>query len=233
MPDTTAMGLHGELLIRLVVGTMLGAIIGYERDVHGRPAGLRTHLLVALASTAFMLVSTYFVYFQHYGRGDLVEVDASRIAASVVTGVGFLGGGAILRTGLNVQGLTTAAGLWLVAAIGLSAGAGMYLESVVATALGVTALTALRRLEHKDDDVLRRRITVVLDQDAAPPLGSVLAALERRGIRAAPAEYERTVDERCVRFVFQARIPRACGDELLSVLEAYPGLRRVRVEPLS
>ena len=106
------MTLSAELLIRLVVGTALGGVIGYERDVHGRPAGLRTHLIVALASTTFMLVSTHFVYFQHYTRDDLVAVDTSRIA-SVVTGIGFLGGGAILRTGLGVQGLTTAAGLIL------------------------------------------------------------------------------------------------------------------------
>jgi len=97
----------------VVGGTVLGAIIGYERDVHGRPAGLRTHLIVALASTTFMLISTHFVYFQRYAKEDLVAVDTSRIAASVVTGVGCLGGGAILRTGINVQGLTTAAGLWL------------------------------------------------------------------------------------------------------------------------
>ena len=103
------MGNGVELLTRLVVGTVLGAIIGYERRLHGRPAGLRTHLLVGLASTTFMLVSTQFVYFQHYGKNDLVTIDTSRIAASVVTGVGFLGGGAILRIGANVQGLTTAA----------------------------------------------------------------------------------------------------------------------------
>jgi len=103
------MGHNSEFLVRLIVGTLLGAVIGYERHVHGRPAGLRTHLLVALASTTFMLVSTHFVYFQHYAKEDLVAVDTSRIAASVVTGVGFLGGGAILRTGITVQGLTTAA----------------------------------------------------------------------------------------------------------------------------
>lgn len=80
-----------ELLARLLVGTLLAAVIGYERHVHGRPAGLRTHLLVGLASTTFMLVSTQFVYFQHYTKDDLIAVDPSRIAASVVTGVGFLG----------------------------------------------------------------------------------------------------------------------------------------------
>ena len=96
---------------------------------------------------------------------------------SVVTGVGFLGGGAILRTGLNVQGLTTAAGLWLVAAIGLSAGAGMYTICVASTVLGVVALTVLRRFEHKEDVGLGRKVTLVLDE-TAPPLQAIIADLD-------------------------------------------------------
>src|SRR4030095_1316089 len=131
------MGNGVELLTRLVVGTVLGAVIGYERRLHGRPAGLRTHLLVALAATTFMIVSTHFVYFQHYAKEDLVAVDTSRIAGSVVNGGGLLGRGAILRTGVGIQGLTTAAALWLVAAIGLAAGGGMYAISVAATVIGV------------------------------------------------------------------------------------------------
>src|SRR4029450_489156 len=133
------MTLQMTLLARLLVGTALGAMIGYERQLHGRPAGRRTHLIVAPASTTFMIVSTHFVYFQHYAKEDLVAVDTSRIAASVVTGVGFLGAGAILRTGVGIQGLTTAAALWLVAAIGLAAGGGMYAISVAATVIGVVA----------------------------------------------------------------------------------------------
>src|SRR3954470_9365167 len=136
-----------ELVLRIVVGTALGAIIGYERDIHGRPAGLRTHALVALASATFMVVSTHLAYYQGYRPGDFTEIDGSRIAASVVSGIGFLAGGAILRTGISIQGLTTAAGLWLVAAIGLCSGAGMYVESIAATVLGVATLTMLRRFE--------------------------------------------------------------------------------------
>jgi putative Mg2+ transporter-C (MgtC) family protein len=218
-----------ELLTRLVVGTLLGAVIGYERHLHGRPAGLRTHLLVALASTTFMLVSTHFVYFQHYAKEDLVAVDTSRIAASVVTGVGFLGGGAILRTGLNVQGLTTAAGLWLVAAIGLSAGAGMYAVSVASTVLGVIALTVLRRVERKEDDVLRRRVTLLLDE-TAPPLTVLLAQLAQRGITVGPTEYDKQVDERRIQVTFQARVAKSRGEGLLTALESQPGVRRVRIE---
>src|ERR1700691_2143054 len=122
-----------EMLLRMGTGMILGAAIGYERERTGHPAGLRTHLLVALASATFMLVSTQFTYFQSYSKDDLIAVDTSRIAASVVTGIGFLGAGAILRTGISIQGLTTAASLWLVAAVGLAAGGGMYIVAAAAT----------------------------------------------------------------------------------------------------
>jgi putative Mg2+ transporter-C (MgtC) family protein len=222
----------GDLLIRLAVGTALGGVIGYERDVHGRPAGLRTHLIVALASTTFMLVSTHFVYFQHYTKDDLVTVDTSRIAASVVTGIGFLGGGAILRTGLGVQGLTTAAGLWLVAAIGLSAGAGMYAVSVTATLFGVLALALLRRFEHKDERLVRRKISLVLTENG-PSVPALLDALAGVGVVVSPTEYDRRVDEHRTHVTLQAAVPAAGGERLVGLLESQPGLESVRVEPIS
>jgi putative Mg2+ transporter-C (MgtC) family protein len=225
------MTLTGELLVRLIVGTALGGIVGYERGAHGRPAGFRTHLIVALASTTFMLVSTHFVYFQHYTKDDLVAVDPSRIAASVVTGIGFLGGGAILRTGLNVQGLTTAAGLWLVAAIGMAAGAGMYVVSVAATLFGIVALVVLRRFEHKDDQ-LRRRISLVL-ADGGTTVPGLLRALAQTGVAVAPMEYERRLDERRIHVTLQARIPPESQDGLVDLLESQPGLERVRIEPVA
>ena len=94
---------HSETIARIVVGAALGGVIGYERDLHRRPVGLRTHLIVAMTAATFMVISSQFVYWQHYGKEDLVEVDASRIAASVVSGIGFLAGGAIL------PGIATAA----------------------------------------------------------------------------------------------------------------------------
>jgi putative Mg2+ transporter-C (MgtC) family protein len=227
------MTLPGELLIRLVVGTVLGGVIGYERDVHGRPAGLRTHLIVALASTTFMLVS-HFVYFQHYTKDDLVTVDTSRIAASVVTGIGFLGGGAILRTGLSVQGLTTAAGLWLVAAIGLSAGAGMYVVSVAATLFGVVALAVLRRFEHKDERLVRRKISLVLTEDG-PSVPALLGALAGVGVVVSPAEYDRRVDDYRVHVTLQAQVPvggqRASGRP--ARVAARPRARAGRADHMS
>jgi putative Mg2+ transporter-C (MgtC) family protein len=224
------MWLHADLLLRVLVGTVLGAAIGYERRLHRRPAGLRTHLLVSLASSTFMVVSTNFMYFQHYQRDELVAVDPSRIAASVVTGVGFLGGGAILRTGVNVQGLTTAAGLWLCAAIGLSAGAGMYVVSVFSTVLGVVALTLLRQLEHKEDDRVTRRVSLTLGEPA-PGWPEIIGAMRARRVAITPGEYERRLDEGSVAVTFYAHVPvDTPPEELIAALESQPGVRRVRIE---
>jgi putative Mg2+ transporter-C (MgtC) family protein len=222
---------HAEMIVRIVAGTVLGGVIGYERDRHGRPVGLRTHLIVAMASATFMVISTEFVYYQHYRANDLVEVDASRIAASVVSGIGFLAGGAILRTGLSVQGLTTAAGLWLVTAIGMCAGSGMFVESGVVTALGILALTIVRRFEDKDDNVVRRRLTVVLAEDTGAAT-RVLAALTAIGAVASEVEYKRSLGEtRLVEIVLDVRLPASAGvPKLVEAVEVLEGIRQIHVE---
>jgi putative Mg2+ transporter-C (MgtC) family protein len=219
-----------ELVLRIVVGTVLGGVIGYERDLHGRPAGLRTHMVVSLASATFMVVSTHLAYYQHYRSGDFTEIDGSRIAASVVSGIGFLAGGAILRTGFSVQGLTTAAGLWLVAAIGLCAGAGMYIESVAATMIGVAALTVLRRFEDKDDRV-RRRLTLTLTSAAIATdlLVGKLAALD---LRPTVEGWNRENAGSVRQITLAVRLPREAGEAMLvSALEAEPGIARMQLDP--
>lgn len=224
--------LHLELLGRLLLGGVLGAVIGYERDLHGRPAGLRTHALVGLASSTFMVVSTMFVYFQGYGPNDLVSVDASRIAASVVSGIGFLAGGAILRTGITVQGLTTAAGLWLVAAIGLAAGGGMYVVSVVATLAGVLTLTLLRRLEDKVNDPVNSKLSLGLADDAAV-LTSATDALEKLNVKLSQVSYERDLASGKRVFEAMLSLPSALNSqEVLKALESLPGVQRIRLDVL-
>jgi putative Mg2+ transporter-C (MgtC) family protein len=220
--------LDAVLVLRIVVGTILGGVIGYERDIHGRPAGLRTHALVALASATFMVVSTHMVYFQDYHHGELVEVDGSRIAASVVSGIGFLAGGAILRTGVSVQGLTTAAGLWLVAAIGLCAGGGMYLESVATTVAGLTVLTMLRRFEDKDDRV-RRRLQLTLT-DGASNTEVLIDKLVEHDVLATLEGWDREGARR--HLVLGLRLPRKDGEQrLLAALESEPGIARMQLDP--
>jgi putative Mg2+ transporter-C (MgtC) family protein len=222
---------HLESLLRILLGAVLGGAIGYERDLHGRPAGLRTHTIVALASATFMVVSTRFVYAQRYVAGDLVSVDPSRIAASVVSGIGFLGAGAILQTGLTIKGLTTAAGLWLVAAIGMAAGGGMYAEGVFVTAIGLSALTMLRRFEDRGGPVARRRVTVVVDEalSAGTTIGS---ALTRAGATFSHDEYERHDDGR-VELRFEVRTT-GHGDtyDLARALEGVAGVRHLKIERL-
>jgi len=122
------------MVLRFLLATALGAGIGYQRERAGKTAGLRTHMLVSCGAALFTLVSIY-------GFGD-AGVDISRVAAGVVVGVGFIGGGVIFRgaRGEEVAGLTTAATIWVTAAIGLAAGAGMYLLSVIATAVIVAGL---------------------------------------------------------------------------------------------
>jgi putative Mg2+ transporter-C (MgtC) family protein len=123
-----------ELMIRIVLAFALGGVIGYERESIQRPAGLRTHMLVAAGAAAFTVVSVYgFV-----GQGTVR--DPSRVAAQVVAGVGFLGAGTIWRTSSTVRGLTTAASIWLVAAVGMLAGSGLYLLAVFTTICGFATL---------------------------------------------------------------------------------------------
>ena len=223
------MNLHVELLLRIAIATALGAIIGLERQIHRRPAGLRTHMLVALASSTFMVVSTHFVYFQHYHKDDLVTIDTSRIAASVVAGTGFLAGGAILRTGLTVQGLTTGAGIWLVSSIGLAAGGGMYPESFGATALGLLALTVVRRFERKDDSAVRRRLAVTTTAGPAS-LAAIRAAVLAQGCVVADTEYESVPEESRLAVTFDLQVPPGTAtDALLHAVERQPGVAHVRL----
>jgi putative Mg2+ transporter-C (MgtC) family protein len=223
---------HLEMIGRIAAGAVLGGVIGYERDVHGRPVGLRTHLIVAMTAATFMVISSQFVYFQHYSREDLVAVDTSRIAASVVSGIGFLAGGAILRTGLTVQGFTTAAGLWLVTAIGMCSGAGMFLVAAVVTAMGVFTLTVLRRLEDKKDNIIRRRISVVIG-DETVTFPAIFEALGKLGADVSHVVYERRFDEdkKGTKVTFDVQVAQTTSlGEIIAKLEQLPKIHRVRVD---
>jgi len=145
-----------QIIIRLVLSVILSGLIGLERQVHRRTAGLRTHILVSLGSCLIMLTSLYI--FDIYK--DKAPLDPARIAAGVVTGIGFLGAGTIIREREGVKGLTTAASLWVVAGIGLAAGCGFYSASFFTAILALGVLLFLRKLEGmafgKDDARLSR-----------------------------------------------------------------------------
>lgn len=183
----------GEVLLRLVVAAALGAAVGLERELRERQAGLRTHLLVCVGSALFTLVSAY--GFASFGA----RVDPTRIAAQIVTGIGFLGAGAILRQGLSVRGLTTAATLWLVAAIGMAVGAGYWEAALLATFGAVITLGPLRIVAYR---ILSRwnpphdRLLVEIPAGGSP--GPIVDAIEDVGGRVLSLEIAQEGDRRSV-----------------------------------
>lgn len=170
------------MILKLFLAALLGGVIGFEREAHGRPAGLRTHILVSIGSALFTIVSANF----DHGR-----TDPTRIAAQVVSGIGFLGAGTIIRQGSVIRGLTTAASLWTVAAIGMAVGAGgdlIYL-AIVSSLIVFVTLTVISQIEHA---MISRRENrdLILTLGERESIGVVLTALERlrviiRGVKSA------------------------------------------------
>ena len=132
-----------EFILRIFVAALLGGFIGLEREYREKAAGLRTHFLVALGSALFMIISAY--GFEGVLTNENMRLDVSRIAAQVVTGIGFIGAGTIIFQKNAVRGLTTAAGVWVTAAIGLTCGAGMYLLAIISTALVLVGMELVVR----------------------------------------------------------------------------------------
>ena len=139
-----------EFILRIFVAALLGGIIGLEREYRAKEAGFRTHFLVALGSALFMIISAY--GFEGALVSDMHRLDVSRIAAHVVTGIGFIGAGTIIFQKNAVRGLTTAAGVWVVAAIGLACGAGMYTLATAASVMVLMGLEAFNYFLHKFDN---------------------------------------------------------------------------------
>lgn len=142
---------QGEVALRLGLAAVAGAAIGVERELRDQAAGLRTHILVAVGACLFALVSAFGFDDLVAGTADASTVrhDPSRVASNIVTGVGFLGAGAILRSGLSVRGLTTAASLWVVAAIGTAVALGMYFATAITAGITLLSLVALRFLRGR------------------------------------------------------------------------------------
>lgn len=174
-----------DFLARLLAAALMGGLVGLERDVHGRAAGLRTHMLVALGAGMFMVLSEIVADRGNAFAASLGEVgrfaDPGRIAAQVVTGIGFLGAGTILKEGFTVRGLTTAATLWMVAAIGMACGSGQYMIAAAGTALAILGLMLLNYAERGYRKDAYRMLRVVTDIDTDPSL--IIDAVKSKRVR--------------------------------------------------
>jgi putative Mg2+ transporter-C (MgtC) family protein len=169
-----------DLVLRVLGAAVLGGLVGLERELRSRPAGFRTHILVSLGACLFTMAGAYGV--SAFFAGDVppdLRFDPTRVAAQVVTGIGFLGAGAIIRTGSNVQGLTTAAALWVTAAIGLAVGLGFWGGAVAVTGATIAALYGLRWLEKGPIKRLgKERYQFVINAGGALTVSDLATAIE-------------------------------------------------------
>lgn len=152
-----------DIVLRLLLAGILGGLIGYEREYTNRPAGFRTHILVCVGSALVMITSEYI--FNKYA--GLANIDPARLGAQVISGIGFIGAGTIMRDGFNVRGLTTAASLWAVSCVGIAAGTGFYGGAVAATVFIFSTLIVLKKAERRFSKKNRYR-TFIVETDNSP-----------------------------------------------------------------
>lgn len=188
-----------EVIFKLLLGTILGGIIGFERQTHGRAAGFRTQLLVCVACVLLMIISESY-YSQGSANPLYARVDPTRIAAGAMTGIGFLGAGVILKTGFSVQGLTTAACIWIVSAIGLAIGAGQYVAGVVGFVITFFSLWVLRILEARMPRIVYKYITLVTDERGEETY--ISSFFEERGFEIIKMDYEVELPKKEKKYIF-------------------------------
>ncbi|MBX6377297.1 MAG: MgtC/SapB family protein [Clostridia bacterium] len=190
-----------ETVLRILAAACAGGLLGLERESHQRPAGLRTHTLVCVGSALLMIVSV------DVAARSAGPADPARIAAQVVSGIGFLGAGTILREGPSVRGLTTAASLWVAAALGLALGGGYYLVAGVSTVVSLATLTVLSRLERALFHSRRLAVLRVVTRDEPGRLGQLAVAIGRAGANIQGISLEAGPDPGTVTVEFTVRLP--------------------------
>ncbi len=181
----------GTVFGKLLIAAVLGGLIGWERERRGRPAGLRTHLLVCVGVTLIMLVSEHiFVQYQGYKQDSILRIDPARIASQVVTGIGFLGAGTIMRFKGSVRGLTTAASLWVVAGVGLAIGSGFILPAIFASFIAIMTLILLPKVEGeiKKDKYITMKMLIAGQEHF---LENIRNVLERYSLKLQTCKFER------------------------------------------
>ena len=217
-----------DITVKLFLAALAGALVGLEREKHGRPAGLRTNLLVAVGSCVMMIVSEAFSL--KYGMFDAettLRLDPARVAAQIVTGIGFLGAGVILKEGATVRGLTTAASLWAVAGLGMSFGMGFFSLGAIATVLVLISLTFLKKLDPlmKKDRFLTLMVTASDREGLLEELQEIFAA-RKLEVTDISSQVDLVANELFYQMVI-TRQQRRVGHELTLAIRQLEGIRKV------
>jgi len=210
-----------DLSLRLILAAVLGAMIGAEREIHGHPAGIRTHMLVALGSGLFTVLSIH-----GFGQGPGVPIDPTRIAAQIVSGIGFLGAGAILKDGIVIRGLTTAASLWATAAVGMAAGAGEYVIGAVGAGIVLISLWPLNALAERLHGSATPEVQVRLQLDRVDLVGRVSSILLENKLEIGSISTQR-LSKNSYQADLMVRAKRSAG--LTAALEALSGVEGIDI----
>jgi len=227
-PDTVLL----EILGRLVFALAIGALIGLERSYRGRPAGFRTHALVCLSTSLLMLITAYEELWVPQGGDVRVTLDPTRMAQGIMTGIGFLGAGAIMQEGLSVRGLTTAASIWITAAIGIMVGIGFYLPALMGAALTLGTLSVFRWIEARMRVQVYAHFTVRFARGAALPEDDLRRLVESSGFTIANLNYRLDAGDDFFEYRMVVRTALARNLRALSEsLERMPIVREFRLSP--
>jgi putative Mg2+ transporter-C (MgtC) family protein len=220
-----------EMVLRLLAALLAGAMIGYERSYHGRPAGFRTHALVCTASSLLMFIT---VYEAHWVRvaAESVRLDPTRMAQGIMTGIGFLGAGVIIREGLSVRGLTTAASIWITAAMGILAGVGFYFPLAVSVILTLGVLSLFRWIEARMPTQAYYHFEVRFARTAGMTEDVLRALIERHGFSIANFSYRLDGEGRIRRHsMVLCTMDRSSASRLSDTLEATETVLEFRIAP--
>ena len=221
-----------EMLARLLAALAAGALIGYERSYHGRPAGFRTHALVCTASSLLMLITVYESHWMSGAAVGRVQLDPTRMAQGIMTGIGFLGAGVIIKEGFSVRGLTTAASIWITAAIGILAGIGFYFPMVVSVVLTLGILSFFRWIEARMPSQAYYHFDVRFTRAAPMTERQVRDLVEAHGFSIANFSYRLEGEGRIRRHSMVIRSADRSGAGRLSVsLEGMDSVVEFRIAP--
>jgi putative Mg2+ transporter-C (MgtC) family protein len=220
-----------EIIFRLVVALVAGGMIGFERSYQGRPAGIRTHALVCTASSLLMLVTAFETRWMHVS-GDLVRLDPTRMAQGIMTGIGFLGAGVIFREGLSVRGLTTAASVWMTAAIGILAGIGFYFPLIVGVVISLGVLSLFRFLEERMPSFAYFHFDLKLARATALNEDELRALVNSHGFSIANFSYRLDTEGGARRHSMVIRSPsKSSARALAEALERTESVLEFRISP--
>ena len=212
------------LTARLVLACILGGVIGYERESTNRPAGFRTHILVCVGSALVMITSEFI--FERY-RG-MTNIDPARLGAQVISGIGFLGAGTIIRDGFNVKGLTTAASLWAVSCVGIAAGIGFYEGAIVATLIIYLTLIVLKRMEKHFAKKLHYKTIHIHSLNIPGQIGLLSNVFENHGVNVKTIEFINDADDTGIIVKFRVIMPEGSSKTaLIDGLQKVEGIQKV------